>query len=326
MRLPLVVDRSFSNFVVVITILLAVESSSAVARPNREPHLAANPTSLSFGSVPVGNYQTLYETLTNSSKSSSVTISQAGITGLGFSMSGLVPPVVLTPGEHYTFSVTFTPPSMGNYGGSISVISNASNPNLAIRLTGAGTLPPSGQLTVTPATIAFGNVSVGSYATQPGTLTAAGASVIVTSGTVSNSAFSLSGLSFPATIPAGQNAQFTVTFTPQGSGPASGVVSFSSNGANSPTTASLTGTGVSSNYTVDLSWNASSSQGVTGYNIYRGNTSGGPYSKINSGLDPSTSYTDSSVVAEQTYYYVTTAVNSSGQESGYSNETQAVIP
>jgi len=326
MRLPLAVDRVFPNFVAVITILLGVASSSAVARPNRETHLTANPTSLSFGSVQVGNYQTLYETLTNSSKSSSVTISQAGITGPGFSMSGLVPLVVLRPGEHYTFSVTFTPPSVGNYRGSISVTSNASDPNLAIALRGAGTVPPSGQLTVTPTTIAFGNVTVGSYATQPGTLTAAGASVLVTSGTVNNSAFSLGGLSFPVTIPAGQNAQFTVTFTPQGSGPASGKVSFSSNAANSPTAASLTGTGVPPNSTVDLAWNASGSQGVTGYNIYRGNTSGGPYSKINSALDPSTSYTDSSVAAGETYYYVTTAVNSSGQESGYSNQAQAVIP
>lgn len=325
MRFPLAFHRALSSFA--ITILLAAVASprAAHARSHRNTHLTANPSSLSFWNVQVGNYQLLYETLTNSSSSSNVTISQAGVTGPGFSMSGLTPPVVLTPGQHYTFSVTFTPPSAGNDSGSIYVTSDASNSNLTIALTGTGTTPPAGQLTVAPTTIAIGNVTVGSYATQPGTLSATGANVIVTSGTVNNSAFSLSGLLFPVTIPAGQFAQFTITFTPQGSGQASGTVSFTSNAANSPTFASLMGTGIPPSYGVSLTWNASTSQ-VTGYNIYRGNTSGGPYSRINSVLDPNTAYTDSSVAGGQTYYYVTTAVNSSGEESAYSNETQAVVP
>jgi fibronectin type 3 domain-containing protein len=89
----------------------------------------------------------------------------------------------------------------------------------------------------------------------------------------------------------------------------------------------LTGTGAPPpTHTVSLSWTASTSQNIIGYNIYRGGTSGGPYSKINSVLDPSTLYTDSAVVDGKTYYYVTSAVNSSNQESGYSNQTTAVIP
>ena len=287
--------------------------------------LTPSPSSLNFGNVQVGNNQMVYETLTNSSGSSSVTISQAGISGTGFSMSGLNPPVVLTPGQHYTFSVTFTPPSAENDSGGISMTSDASNPNLTIPLTGTGTNAPVGQLSVSPTTFPFGNVTVGSYGTQPGTLSATGASVTVTAGTINNSVFSLSGLSFPVTIPAGQNVQFTVTFTPQSGGPASGTLSFTSNAANSPTVASLTGTGLGS-HTVTLNWKASSSQNITGYNIYRGAVSGGPYTKINSALDPNTNYIDSTVVDGQTYYYVTTAVNSSDEESTYSNQAQAVIP
>jgi hypothetical protein len=53
---------------------------------------------------------------------------------------------------------------------------------------------------------------------------------------------------------------------------------------------------------------------------------GGPYSKINSAVNTSTAYTDNTVTAGQTYYYVTTAVDGSGNESGYSNQVQAVIP
>jgi fibronectin type 3 domain-containing protein len=63
-----------------------------------------------------------------------------------------------------------------------------------------------------------------------------------------------------------------------------------------------------------------------GYNVYRSGTSGGPYTKINSGLDPNTAYTDSSVKGGQTYYYVTASVAGSGTESRYSNQVQAVIP
>ncbi len=65
---------------------------------------------------------------------------------------------------------------------------------------------------------------------------------------------------------------------------------------------------------------------VVGYNIYRGTTSGGPYTKLNSSQVLLTTYTDSTVQSGLTYYYVTTAVDSGGTESIYSNEVQAVIP
>jgi fibronectin type 3 domain-containing protein len=87
----------------------------------------------------------------------------------------------------------------------------------------------------------------------------------------------------------------------------------------------LTGTGAAPpQHSVDLSWTGTST--VVGYNVYRGSQSGGPYTKINSALDASTTYTDSSVQAGQTYYYVTTAVDSSGAESSYSNQIQAPVP
>ena len=39
-----------------------------------------------------------------------------------------------------------------------------------------------------------------------------------------------------------------------------------------------------------------------------------------------TAYTDLTVQAGQTYYYVTTAVDSNNNESAYSNEAPAAIP
>ena len=75
-------------------------------------------------------------------------------------------------------------------------------------------------------------------------------------------------------------------------------------------------------HSVTLNWTDSSP--VT-FNVYRGQVSGGPYSAIATALT-NTNYVDATVVSGQTYYYVVTAVNSSGLESTYSNQVQAVIP
>jgi fibronectin type 3 domain-containing protein len=77
---------------------------------------------------------------------------------------------------------------------------------------------------------------------------------------------------------------------------------------------------------VSLSWNASSSPNISGYNVYRRTGSSGSFVKINTALDALTSYNDVSVSDGQTYYYETTAVNSSGEESSPSTSVQAVIP
>jgi len=77
---------------------------------------------------------------------------------------------------------------------------------------------------------------------------------------------------------------------------------------------------------VALSWTASTSPGIAGYNAYRSAVSGGPYTKLNSGLISTTSYSDPAVQSGYAYYYVTTAVDSQGVESVYSNEAVATIP
>jgi hypothetical protein len=80
-------------------------------------------------------------------------------------------------------------------------------------------------------------------------------------------------------------------------------------------------------HTATASWTASTSA-VSGYNVYRGTVSGGPYTKLNTTLISSTvlTYADSTVLSGQTYFYVTTAVDAGGAESFYSNEAQALIP
>jgi hypothetical protein len=167
---------------------------------------------------------------------------------------------------------------------------------------------------------------VGSRASLQLTLSASNGSVTISSAQVNSSEFRLPGLSLPLTIAAGQNVQVTVRFSPNASGTASGKLTLSSNADNSPNTVPLSGVGVvAGSHSVDLSWDPSNHP-VIGYNVYRGGTKGGPYKKINSVLEASTNYTDSTVTAGATYYYVATAVDVNDMESSYSNEAKVVIP
>ena len=288
--------------------------------------LTATPATLSFPGVQVGKSQAQTETVQNTG-GLSATISQGTVSGKGFSISGLSTPVTLTPGQSTTFSVTFAPQSSGSSTGTVAIASNASNSNLVISLSGSATGSTQGQLSVSPATIPVGSVTVGTSGTQTGSLNATGASVTVTGVTVGSSEFAISGLTFPVTIPSGQSAGFTVTFTPQSSGLASTSASFASSATNSPAAATLTGTGAAAPaYSVSLTWVASTSPNVVGYNVYRRTGTTGSFTQINTVRDGTTAYTDSSVTDGQTYYYETTAVNSSNEESAPSPAVSAKIP
>jgi len=183
-----------------------------------------------------------------------------------------------------------------------------------------------GQLSVTPSNFSFGTVLVGNSKSLNGMLSATNSDVTVSSASWNGQGFALSGISFPATVPAGQSLSFTVTFTPQVAGSSTGSLDFVSNASNSVGTEALTGTGSqSSQHSVGLSWDASTSP-VVGYNVYRGTQSGGPYQRLNPSPQPDTSYTDASVQSGLTYFYVATAVGTDLVESRHSNETAATIP
>jgi fibronectin type 3 domain-containing protein len=78
-------------------------------------------------------------------------------------------------------------------------------------------------------------------------------------------------------------------------------------------------TASSGNGQVSLTWSASS--GANSYPVKRGTASGGPYTQI--GAPISTGYTDTSVTAGTTYYYVVSAVNSAGA-SANSSQVSAI--
>ena len=292
--------------------------------------LSLSSTSLSFGSVAVGSSKTMHLTLTNSTAAGgpSVTLSQVTVTGTGFSTTNNAS-ISLAPSQSADIAVVFQPAAAGNASGSLSMdVAGASNPaTVSLSGTGSSGTTPAAQLSVSPTTLAFGSVNVGTSKNLTGTLQATNADVTVASAAWNGSGYAVSGITFPATVKAGTSKSFTVTFTPPAGGAASGQVSFTSNAANSPAVQSLSGTGVQTalQHTVSLTWIPSTST-VSGYNVYRGDQSGGPYARLNPSLRTSTNYADSTVQSGHVYYYVATAVDSNAVESAYSGEVATVVP
>jgi Abnormal spindle-like microcephaly-assoc'd, ASPM-SPD-2-Hydin/Protein of unknown function (DUF1573) len=303
----------------------SVSAPSGPGSSSRQPELLASVSSVSFGSVLIGSSTTQSITLT-SSGTTTVNLSQASVSGSGFTMSGIATPMKLTAGQTATLTVKFTPEQAGNVTGGISLVSDAMNSPTLISLSGSGTAATV-QLSVTPTSLNFGNVAVGATGIQTTTLTNTGnSSVDIAQITVSGGGFSTTGTMPPSTLTGGQTATLSIAFSPTGASNFTGTVSVGSNATNSPATISLTGTGVQATHWATLTWVASNSSQVTGYNAYRATESGGSYTKVNTSLITATTYTDYGAQSGQTYYYVVTAVNSSNLESVYSTPASTTIP
>jgi len=288
--------------------------------------LAATPASVSFGAVAVatGNSQTVQLKNTGGT---SLSISSAVLSGSGFTMSGLTIPQTLAPAQTVNFTVGFTTSSLVSEVGSITLKSNASDGVLTVALSGSGTAATR-TISVSANSLNFGNELVGASSSQAVTLKNTGnSSVTLSQISVSGTGFSATGGLSGATIAAGQTAQLGVVFAPASTGTDAGKITIASNASNSPESITLAGTGVSSTaHSVTLDWAASTTVGVTGYNVYRSTTSGSAFAKVSSTLLTALKYTDAAVVSGRTYYYVVTAVSGTGVESGYSGQVAAAIP
>ncbi len=74
---------------------------------------------------------------------------------------------------------------------------------------------------------------------------------------------------------------------------------------------------------VELTWDAYTGLPIRGYNLYRGESTGGPYHKINEQLPASVGYVDTALTNEKNYYYVLSVVDRNEKESLYSSEVGA---
>ena len=287
--------------------------------------LSVVPSSVGFGSVTVGVANTQTVTLSNSGNSNLV-VSNDTLSGSGFTVSSIALPLTVTPGNSAALTVGFDPTSTVAYSGSLSVASNAPGSPLSIPLSGTGAAK-NAQLSSTPSTVSFGNVTQGTSSTQSITLKNSGnTSLSVSKITVAGTYFAASIPALPVTLSAGQTLSFNSTFSPSASGSFTGSLSVASTAANSPLSVPLSGSGVTNvTHKASLTWTSSTST-VAGYNVYRGTQNGGPYTKVNSSVVTGSAYSDSSVQAGTTYYYVVTSVTSAGVESVHSSQVSGTIP
>jgi len=207
-----------------------------------------------------------------------------------------------------TGALSGTPTTSGTYNMVVQVSDSAGSSAtapLAILIASCTSCSP---LTITTTNIPDGTVGMSFAATLSG----AGGTAPYT--------WSISSGALPAGITLGNAG--TISGTPA----AAGTYRFSAQltDSSSPATTTSNALALTIGHTVSLSWAASTTLDV-GYLVYRAITPGGPYTKLTPSAVGTVGFIDTSVSPGQTYFYVTTAVSSSG-ESGYSNEAQAVVP
>jgi len=316
---------SLSGSVTVVSNATNSPATISLSGTGVQPQISVTPSSVTFGNVTVGVTNTQTLTIRNAG-TATLNVSQASLAGTGFTFSGLVLPLSVPAGGSAAFNIGFAPASASNLSGSITFVSNTPNSPLVVPLSGTGVATVR-QLSASPASLSFGSLTTGTSATQSVTITNNGnSSVSISQVSASGAGFTTNGITLPLSLAAGQSTSISVAFAPASAGNLSGSVTVVSNATNSPLVVALSGTGSTPvSHTVSLSWTPSSPT-FSGFNVYRGTTSGGPYTRVDTSMISATSYVDSGVSSGQTYYYVATEVDSSGTESSYSSEVSATIP
>ena len=210
--------------------------------PVAGPTFAIAPPLWNFGNVVVGAPSNRIATISNPGTEDLV-VQQPAPVG-DFSVTSLLTfPITIPPLGTADVTITFNPLTPGFQSGNLAFVHNAGSPYLfAVTGTGVG---PGPTFRVEPTSLDFGNVNVGT----PKNLTVR----VFNDGAVNPLEISLAAAvptpeyivsPTSATILAGQNQVFTVTFTPSAPGARPGTLTFTDNDPSSPGTVGLTGNGV----------------------------------------------------------------------------------
>jgi len=212
------------------------------------PVVSVSPTSLTFPSTVVGATSASQSiTLTNIG-SGTLTISSVAVTGTNASSFafGSSCGTSLAAGANCTIHGHFAPTAAGALTAAVSITDNASGSPHSVALSGTGIAAPAVSLSATSLT--FGSEPVGtSSASQSVTLTNTGgatltiSSIAVTGTNASSFAF---GNSCGASVASGASCTIHGHFDPTAAGALTAAITITDNGAGSPQSITLTGTGV----------------------------------------------------------------------------------
>jgi hypothetical protein len=236
-----------------------------------------------------------------------------------------VPASVTIPNGAISAGFTATAAAVGTaQTATLTATANGSAKTFAIELNAAGAV-----LSASAASLAFGDISLNGLGAQTLTLASTGTqAVTVSSAILAGSAFTMSGAAFPVTMNPGQSLTLQVQFIPTVAGAASGQIAVTSNATTGGTMViPLSGTGAIP-YNVNLTWSApaTSTDAVAGYHVYRALNGTSTYQLLNSAVNSTTSYSDTTPEDGQSYVYYVTSVDSAGVESLPSNAFSVTIP
>jgi len=204
------------------------------------PFVGLTPASLSFSGVLVGSSSAAQTvTLTNTGNA---TLSISGIQAAGDYTQTNNCPASLSAGSSCVINVTFTPTASGSRSGTVTITDGAIGSPHNVGLTGTGVTPSAG-VTLTPASLSFSSVPVGtSSAVQTVTLANTG-NAALRIGSIRVTGDYAQSNNCPATLSAGSNCTVSIRFSPTVSGNRSGTLTFTDDGLNGSQTLSLTGAG-----------------------------------------------------------------------------------
>ena len=184
--------------------------------------LSADPESVEFGTVDVG--QSASEAITLSNTGLGVTITSITSDNDDFTISN-APEAIGEDGSD-TFDINFSPSANGETSATVTVdYDNGAAEEkvlLTIDLSGTGTLPPPGILAADPESVEFGTVTVGESASEEVTLQNTGSAVTITSITSDNAAFEIANA--PENIGEDGSDTFDINFSPSADGEATATV------------------------------------------------------------------------------------------------------
>jgi hypothetical protein len=186
------------------------------------PTITVTPSSASFGSVPLGTSSSLTIQIHNTG-TTRLGLAPLILSGAGFNLAGVPSDLLMAANTSLTFKVVFSPSSAGTYSGSVPLIANGATID-SIPLSGTATgsssssstppVPPV-QTTVTPSSVSFGSVPVGTSSSHTITIHNNGTSrLTLGSLTLLGSEFRLASVPSDLLMAAGTSLTFNVVFTP----------------------------------------------------------------------------------------------------------------
>jgi hypothetical protein len=216
-------------------------AGSGTAPPN-SPRIETSVTALDFGTVTVNQPKELPFSIRNTG-TAPLTVTAVAISNPRFAIELPSASFTIAAGVTQAFSVRFLPTAAGAQTGNLTITSNdPTRASLVVTLSGTGTTASGPALSYSPASLAFGNVPVGT--TQTLTLTVTNTGTAQLTGSLGVSApFALTPSDLGIMEP-GASVNVRVSFTPPAAGPVTGSILGASNDPNRRSfTIGLTGTG-----------------------------------------------------------------------------------